>query len=243
MKPVLLALFACSLILPAIAAEKPLLAIPGKVIYENKLDSIPSDPWKAAKGKWELVDGVWRGSEKPEDKHGAVIRLPNKLSDFVIECEFKFEGGKTTSLSINSPKDHLSRIVITPQYVSIQRDGSHDGTLKPAIFARFAVKFDSGIWHKVRLEMVGDLVLGKVDELAAWGCDDHLKMERVAPGLTVGGQSVDFRNFSIREATLNPDWEKVKVALPKPGEKLAPLTAPKPPVKKKAPAKAPAKTE
>jgi hypothetical protein len=37
---------------------------------------------------------------------------------------------------------------------------------------------------------------------------------------------VDFRNLKITEATLNPDWEKVKESLPKPGEKVAPAAAP-----------------
>jgi hypothetical protein len=49
----------------------------------------------------------------------------------------------------------------------------------------------------------------------------------MAPGFTVSGQSVDFRNFSIREATLNPAWEEVRATLPKPGEKVAPAAAPK----------------
>ena len=49
----------------------------------------------------------------------------------------------------------------------------------------------------------------------------------MAPGFTVGCQSVDFRNLSIREATLNPAWEDVKAHLPKPGEKVAPAPTPK----------------
>ena len=115
MKPVVLALFAFGLALAAGAADKPLLAIPGKVIYESKLDAAPAAPWLMPKGKWELAEGVWRGSEKPEDKHGAVARLPNKLADYVIEYEFKFEGGKAHSLSINAAKEHMARISITPQ--------------------------------------------------------------------------------------------------------------------------------
>ena len=81
-----------ALSLTAAAADYALLAIPGAVVYENKLDAAPAAPWKAAKGKWELVEGVMRGAELTEDKHGAVTRLPNKLQDFVIEYEFKFEG-------------------------------------------------------------------------------------------------------------------------------------------------------
>ena len=215
------------------AADKPLLAIPGKVIYENKLDTAPAAPWKTAKGKWETADGVMRGSEKPEDKHGAVTRLPNKLPDFIIEYEFKFEGAKSTSLSINAVKDHMARIMITPKSVTVQRDDNdHDGPDKAIVFARLAADFAPGTWHKVRMEMVGDTMLGQVDDLIAWGSNDLFKQDRMAPGFTVGGQSVDFRNLKISEAALNPDWETVKATLPKPGEKVV-APAAKPAGKKK----------
>lgn len=209
------------------AEDKPLLAIPGKAIYENNLSDGAGAPWKAAKGKWEAADGVLRGSELEADKHGAVTRLPNKLKDFVIEYEFKFSGARTTSLSINAVKDHMARINITPKSVTIQRDDNdHEGPDKAVVFARFPTELGDG-WHKVRLEMVGDKMLGKVDDLVAWGADALFLTEKASPGFTVGGQSVDFRNFSIHEATLNPEWEKVMSTLPKPGEKVAPAAAPK----------------
>ncbi len=209
------------------ADDKLLLAVPGKVIFESKLDAAPGAPWKAAKGKWELVDGVMRGAEIEADKHGAVTRLPNKLTDFVIEYEFKFEGARTTSLSINAVKDHMARINITPKSVTVQRDDNdHEGPDKAIIFARFPADLGSG-WHKVRLEMVGDTMLGKVDDLVAWGANELFTTEKAGPGFTVGGQSVDFRNFVIREAVRNPEWESVKATLPKPGEKVAPAVAPK----------------
>ncbi len=223
MKHPVLSAFLLGVALTASAAEKPLLAIPGKVIYESKLDAAPGAPWRAAKGKWELVDGALRGSEKPEDNHGAVSRLPNKLPDFVIEYEFKFEGAKSTSLSVNAVKDHMARIMITPASVTVQRDDNdHEGPDKAVVFARFPAQLSPGTWHKVRMEMVGDTLLGKVDDLVAWGSNDLFKQERMAPGFTVGGQSVDFRNFKISEATLNPEWESVKATLPKPGEKVSP---------------------
>ena len=224
MKTSLFSLLVIGAALHASAAEKPLLAVPGKVIYEDKLDKAPGAPWKAAKGKWEVVDGTWRGSEKPEDNHGGVTRLPNKLGDFVIEYEFKFEGARSTSLSINAVKDHMARIMITPTTVTIQRDDNdHDGPDKAVVFARFAAPMKAGVWHKVRMEMVADMMLGQVDDLTAWGSSDLFKQDHMTPGFTVGGQSVDFRNLSIREGKLNPEWETVKATLPKPGEKMAPV--------------------
>ena len=216
------ALLTVGLLSPLGAADTPLLAVPGKVVFESKLDFALAAPWRAIKGTWDLKDGVWRGSEKPEDKHGAVTRMNTKLKDFIIEYEFKFEGAKSTSLSINAVKDHMARILITPKMVTVQRDDNdHEGPDKAVVFARIPVDFQPGTWHKVRLEMVGDTLLGKVDELVAWGSNDLFKQDRVNPGFTVGGQSVDFRNLTIREATLNPDWEKVKATLPAPGSQLA----------------------
>lgn len=220
-------LLAFSLALAIHAEDKPLLAIPSKVIYENNLSEGASAPWKAAKGEWKAVDGVLRGSELAADKHGAVLRLPNKLKDFVIEYEFKFSGARSTSLSINAIKDHMARIMITPKSVTVQRDDNdHEGPDKAVIFARFPAELSDG-WHKVRIEMVGDKMLGKVDDLIAWGADELFLKEKASPGFTVGGQSVEFRNFTMHEATLNPGWEDVKGTLPKPGEKVAPAATPK----------------
>lgn len=205
------------------AADKPLLAVPGEVIYESKLDAAPAKPWKVAKGKWELKDGVLRGAELAADKHGAVMRLPNKLNDFIIEYEFKFEGAKSTTLSINAVKDHMARIVLMPKSVTIQRDDNdHEGPDKAVVFARIPAEFTAGTWYKVRLEMVGDAMLGEVNGVTAWGSSDLFKTDKANPGFTVAGESVDFRNLSIRSATLNPEWETVKATLPKPGEKVAP---------------------
>lgn len=225
MKTLLLSLGAAALTLAAAgAADTPLLALPGEVIYQSPLDAPLAAPWKVAKGRWQVVDGVLRGSELAADKHGAVARLPEKLADFIVEYEFKFEGARTTSLSINAVKDHMARILITPKSVTVQRDDNdHEGPDKAVVFARLPAEFAPGTWHKVRLEMVGDLMLGRVDGLTAWGQSDLFKTPKTAPGFTVGGESVDFRNLSIRRATLNPGWEAVKAGLPKPGEKVAPL--------------------
>ena len=208
------------------AEEFASLAIPGKIIYESKLDTTPGTPWKLIKGKWGLVKGGMRGSELVADKHGAVARLPNQLQDFILEYEFSFEGARGTSLSINAIKDHMARINISQNAITIQRDDNdHDGPDKAVVFARFAADLKPGVWHKVRLEMVGDTMYGKVDDFQAWGASDLFKTPKTAPGFTVSGESVDFRNIVIREATLNSHWDSFKASLPKPGEQVATLNA------------------
>ncbi len=221
--------------LPALAETAPLLAIPGKVIYESKLDGGLAAPWKAAKGKWEAADGALRGAEKPEDKHGAVARLPNKLQDFIVEYEVKLEGAKSTTLSINAIKDHMARIMITPTTVTMRRDDNdHEGPDKAVSFGSFKADLKPGTWHKVRMEMVGDTMLGQVDDIIACGSDALFTKEKMSPGFTVAGQSAEFRNIKITEATLNPAWESVKATLPKGEPSPAPRAAGKKGAKKKA---------
>lgn len=208
------------------AGDAPMLGIPGKVIYESKLDSGLSGPWKAAKGKWENVEGALRGAEKPEDNHGAVARLPNKLGDFIAEYEVKLDGAKTSTFTVNAAKDHMARIIISPTFVQIQRDDNdHDGPDKAVVFGRFKADIKPGTWHKVRMEMVGDTMLGQIDKVAAAGSNDLFKQDRLSPGFTVSGQSAEFRNIKITEATLNPAWDTVKATLPR-GEPAPAAPAP-----------------
>ena len=203
------------------AADAPLLGVPGKIIFENKLDAGLPSPMKAAKGAWENGSGALRGSEKPEDKHGAVARLPNKLGDFIAEYEVKLDGARTTTFTVNAVKDHMARIMIGTDFVQVQRDDNdHEGPDKAVVFGRFKTKLEPGTWHKVRMEMVGDTMLGQVDDIIGFGSSELFKQDRMAPGFTVAGQSAEFRNFKITEATLNPEWEKVKATLPR-GEKAA----------------------
>ena len=198
------------------AEDKPLLAVPGKLVYENTFASGADAKWKTAKGTWESSGGALRGSEKPEDKHAGVTRTPLDQQDFIIESEFKLEGAKMTTLSVNGKKDHMARILAGPDYVQVQKDDSdHEGPDKPVVFARMAADNKPGSWHKVRMELVGDTMLGKVDDLIAFGSNDLFKNPKGNFGFTVGGQSVDVRNLKVWSATKNPEWDSIKGTLPK----------------------------
>lgn len=204
------------------ADDKPLLAIPGKVLYENTFSSGSDAKWKAAKGAWTAADGALRGAEKPEDKHPGVTRMAFTQQDFIIEYEVKLAGAKQTTLSVNGAKDHMARILIGPNFVQVQKDDSdHEGPDKAVVFARMAADIKADGWHKVRMELVGDTMLGKVDDLVAFGSSDLFKNPKGNFGFTVSGQSVDVRNLKVWEATKNPEWDSVRGTLPKPTPAVA----------------------
>lgn len=228
-------LIAASLLLtlPALAADKLLLAVPDKLVYENALADKP-EGWTAPKGDWKSAEGVLCGAEKPEDNHGAVIRLNKQLTDFIIQYEVKLDGAKGSSLSINDAKGHLARVSIAPTSVRISKDDhDKDGPDKPALFGLLKADVKPGTWHTVRMEIIGNEMLGKLDDLIACGSHEQLATAKSNIGLTVAGQTASFRNLKIWEASLNPDWAAVKATLPK-GE---PLPPPRAPAKKAGPKK------
>lgn len=214
-----------SLIAPAIAEVKPLLAIPGKVVLDAKLDASPADPWRAAKGKWEPVDGALKGSELPEDHHGAVLRATKTLGDCIVEVEVMLDGARSTTLSMNAVKDHMARVVVTPKMITIQRDDNdHEGPDKSIVFHRVAADLQPGVWHKARMEIVGDTMLGKVNDIVGWGSSALFSQPKANPGVTVAGQSIRFRNFKIWEATRNPAWDEIKATIK---NEVVPVASPK----------------
>jgi len=206
-------------------AEAPLLAVPGRVVYESTLAAAPAAPWRAAKGKWEAAEGVLRGAELPEDKHGAVLRMMGPVGDnVVIEYQFRLlDGVKGTTISINGVKDHVCRLMMTSKSFTVQKDDSdHDGPDKAIVFSRQAADLRPGEWHSVRMEIIGGQMLGKCGDLVGHGSHDLMATKKMNLGFTVAGQSVEFRNLKISEATLNPKWEEVKATLPKGKELPAP---------------------
>ena len=172
-----------------------------------------AEQWKAAKGKWEVSGGVLRGSELAADKHGAVVRTPLKLQNIVVAFDVKLDGAKMTSLSINAEKGHLARIRIAPKLFAVQLDDpDHEGSEKGKVFFTKPVDIAPGTWHTVVLEMVGDTMLGTLDDkITGQGSHPSLaSKEKVAPGFTVAGESASFRNVRIYSAKAEPkaDWKK-----------------------------------
>lgn len=175
-----------------------------KLVVGNPVEGTAlSTAWKAAKGKWEAVDGVLRGSELEADKHGAVLRTSQRLKDIVIAYEVKLDGAKNTSLSINGPKDHLARITVGPTRFAVQRDDQdHEGPDKAVVFLTKPVKLEPGTWHTVVLEMVGDKMVGTLDgKISGEGSDPTFSEKvKINPGFTVAGESASFRNVRIFSA-------------------------------------------
>src|SRR5262245_29464200 len=91
---------------------RPLLTQPGKLLYRADLNKAFDADWRAAKGKWQVVDGAMKGAELPSDSHNAAARRAVPFKDGVVQFDFKLDGAKALHLSINADKGHLCRVII-----------------------------------------------------------------------------------------------------------------------------------
>ena len=201
--------------LKADSEAETLMCERGKLLLSDDLDKPLGKAWKAAKGKWEIVGGSIQGAELAADMHGAVARVNLPHRNAVIQYSFKLQGAKTTSLSINDAKGHNSRVIITAAGFSARKDDhDHEGPDKAAVLQAVKTPIAAGEWHTLVIEIQGPDFLARLDgKQIAFGSHDAINVDKTNIGLTVGGESVSFKNLRIWEATAKSDWAATKAKL------------------------------
>ena len=194
---------------------KTLLAERGKLIVSDDLKQPLGAGWRVGKGKWEVADGAIRSSELAADAHGAVARYDLKFDDAVIQYSFKLDGAKTTTLSINTTKGHLCRVLITPNGLSIRKDDmDKKGPDKAVVLQENKQPIAAGQWHTLVVEIRGQELLTSLDgQPVALGEHEAIAAMKANFGLTVAGESVSFKSLRVYEALPNPNWPATKTQL------------------------------
>jgi len=215
---------------PLVAADlKPAAPTPPATLMAQPLAPLVVDAltagsemgrWLSSKGKWERrADGL-RAEEVEADKHNAVNRLVQPLGDFVFACEFRFDGAKGINFSVNDPKEHLARVLMTPTSFTARKDDRDKKGPDVAIdFLKETVKLDPGSWHTLVVEMVGDTFVATLDgKTTAVGAHELFRSPKVSPGFTVDGAAATFRNVAVWSARPEPkaDWKTRRETLAKP---------------------------
>ncbi len=207
-----LALFASA----ALCAEEPAPAMltRGKLLVSEDLSKMPAE-FKAGKGKWEIVAGVLRGTELKDDAHAATFRRPLKSTSTIVQFSIKFEDAKTASVSINSSKGHLSRLLLTPTKVVIKKDSSDKNQSdKAELLDNNDVELKPGEWHTFILEQAGKEIVATLDgHVVGYGLHMGLDLPISNIGFTVTGGSASFKNLRIWEGTMQPSWPGMREKL------------------------------
>lgn len=192
-------LLACS---PALASDvsSPAGEYDGwQVLASEKLDSSPSNRWRLSHGDWKIADGAWQASERESDKHAAVARLPLEFHDGVIGFDFKFDGAKMVSVSINDAKAHLCRVQITPDRLRVMKD-DHDGPKGPdkaQVLQEKKLSLKPGTWYTIKMRFNGPELSADVGGVKADGRNPQVALQKANIGLVVAGASASFRNLRV----------------------------------------------
>jgi len=211
----------CSLFVSLAAAAEPsppatLLSTPGKLLFADELATQPDKKdWRYGPGDWTIADGALKGSERAADKHGAVLRHNLKDRDVVIRYDFRFDGAKGSTLSINDAKEHVCRVILSPKFIRAQKDDhDHAGPDTAVPFDTQKIDLKPGEWHTLVVEMVGPELVATVDgKVTSFGSHPLIESEKGNFGFTVSGESMAFRNLGVWQAEAKASWKAKKAEL------------------------------
>ena len=175
-------------------------------------------------GRWELVDGTFRGIENPEAHHPATASYGIRFKDAIIQCEVRMndvpaEGRKYRYLQIKATdtKDYVC--VVSLGQGGLTGKAFDNARINPATKQRMegtpvrvpaSVKL--GEWHTVVLEIQGAEAVGTLDGQSVTFSDPLIGADKHSIML-VAGTEASFRNLRVWEALPNADWPKNKASI------------------------------
>jgi hypothetical protein len=170
---VILATFAC------VAADA--------VVLDEKFDGELSKDWFWGLGTWSAKDGVLRGFESGERRHGPVKVRKFPLKDGTVECEFRLTGKATFAGIIfngSQERGHIVHLVMGTDQIRVlahPKKGENTELLKqPGTLA-------TGEWHRVKMEFSGATLTATVDGKTITASHPCIAEEKQTFGL--GGDS------------------------------------------------------
>ena len=175
-------------------------------------------------GRWEIVNGEFRGIETPGSNHPATASFGMTFQNVIIQCEVRLndvpdEGRKYRSLFVKATdaKDYvislslgLGGLFLTPydadkiNPTTKQRNkGTTVKLLKP-------IKINE--WHTVVLEIQGDEVVGTLDGQSITLSNPLIGTAKHSIMLGAGTEA-SFRKLRVWEALPNAEWVRNKAKL------------------------------
>lgn len=175
---------------------------------------------EARGGRWDVVDGTFRGAEKADHQHPATASYGFDFKDAVIQCEVRLhdvpmEGRKnrTFNLRTTDAKDYVCTVILNPGGMRIQKDDNdHAGPDVAVPLGQLKTPVALDAWHTVVMEVLGDEMVGTLDGRSLTGTHALIASPKKSI-MFVSGVETSVRNLRIWEALPNPAWAKNKESL------------------------------
>jgi hypothetical protein len=178
---------------------EPSVGQPGRVISAPDFHHPLGNEWSVAKGKWETASGVLTAIEIPEEHHSAVLHLATGPVPLVVECEFRFNGGRIFYVGCDGSK-HIGRLVITPKSAKLCEDSTAvKGKTPSHVLSEVATDLKLGEWQKLRVEYAGDQLTARLNDLQLKAQHPSLTTPKTRWWFAAGGASVELRNVKVTE--------------------------------------------
>jgi hypothetical protein len=218
----LLSLFAVAVAV-ASAADVPAqpIAKKGALIFSDDFERGElGGKWRVTTPTYTIADGVLRCSQtKPT--HGAVGHVEIGQKDLVLELKFRFEGATSINVVCNdrawkdSHGSHICRVSLSPTkgmllgddkerwshaVEELRKDPARKAEVEKLIAGRsvtIPMKFETGRWYQLSMEIVGDEMRASLDGKAV----GYLKSSGIAHPVksdfhfTISGNATQFALF------------------------------------------------
>ena len=219
MKPHLITLLLASSLVFAEDPAPPATqtCLPDKLISAEKFDRPESfadkkqpgtDGWRGGIGTWSIKDGaahaVQEGpSEKRPNGHEAVCEHIVDLGDYILTGEFKLGASPQIGFvcrDSNQPNLHQGRVMITPTAIWIQKMSGIAKETRREELKRIETKVDPDTWHRITVEVCGDHMLAKIDDLTLEASHERFKDRKGRVGFVAKNEGAQFRNVALWSA-------------------------------------------
>ena len=189
----------------------------GDMLFSESFSSpsLDTNRWTVSKGQWEIKDGALTGREVESDRHAAAIRTAVPFENAVLQFDFRLDGSSGFSLSVNEEKGHHSRVLVTPDGISLVKDRDKKDPKSLSLpLARQNRPFKPGVWHTMIIEYSGNDLLAHTDKQTfVLGTHPQMGSAKINFGFPVRGESASFDNIMVWAATPKPDTAALKQKL------------------------------
>jgi hypothetical protein len=171
-------------------------------------------------GRWDIVDGAFRGIENPKVNHPACASIGLDFKNVIIACEARMhdvplDGRRFRGFSVRTTdaKDYVCSVMLSQTGMRIQKDDNdHGGPDKAVPFGEIKTPIKLGEWQKIVFEILGDEMVGTLNGKSLTGQHPLIASDKHSI-MFVSSVEGSVRNLRVWEALPNPDWPKNKRAI------------------------------
>lgn len=156
-------------------------------LLEEHFDKPLSADWHWGLGTWSAKEGVLRGFESGERRHGPVKVHKLTLTDAVMECEFRLIGKASfAGIIFNGAQErgHIVHLVMGKDHLRVL---AHPSKGESVEVRKQENPLTPGDWHRVRLEFKGATITATIDNTSIIATHSCLAEQKLSFGL--GGDS------------------------------------------------------